>query len=255
MFFEEIIKKKQEDFSSLELQIVQVILENKENMRQMSIGDLAQKSFTSKSSVLRFTQKLGFNGYADFKVLIDWNKAANSESGNISSADVAANCEKILAAVEKEEHLLKFCELVHTQKHIYLLATSIDQQLQAEHLAKQFLKLGKHIVQIPYTPNADISSMIIEGLSAKDLIIVFSHTGENEFLKQLLSLPVLKKVPIVAFTYEENNWLNGHAEAHFHTETDSVISRLMYPSFIHVIIDFLTYKYKEYMNKIYTQED
>lgn len=249
MFFEEIIKKKQENFTSLEMQIIQVILENKEQMRQMTIGDLAQKSFTSKSSVLRFTQKLGFNGYADFKVLIDWNKATGSEMGKITSANVAASCEKFLAAVEQGPHLESFCDLIHQQEYVYLLATSVDQQLQADHLAKQFLNLGKHIAKIPYTPNADISSRIIEGLSGKDLIIVFSHTGENEFLKQLLAIPILRKVPIISFTFEQKNWLNDHATAHFHIETDSFVSHLMYPSFIHIIIDFLVYQYRDYLKQ------
>lgn len=67
MKIEEIINKNYEHFSDIDENIAKFVLNCKDKIGNMGINEVAQKSFASKSSVLRFSQKLGFSGFSEFK--------------------------------------------------------------------------------------------------------------------------------------------------------------------------------------------
>ena len=54
-------------FSDTEKVIADYILENFRELVNLSTRQLAQKTFTSSAAIVRFSQKLGFEGYTDFK--------------------------------------------------------------------------------------------------------------------------------------------------------------------------------------------
>ena len=54
--------------SDAELIISQYLLENYREFSNMTTRELAKKTFTSSAAIVRFCQKLGFEGYTDFKV-------------------------------------------------------------------------------------------------------------------------------------------------------------------------------------------
>lgn len=78
MEFDRVLSKHYDSLSQIENQISKYIVENKSRMKEISITELAEKSYTSKSSVLRFVQKLGFSGFIEFKYLINWDDSSNS---------------------------------------------------------------------------------------------------------------------------------------------------------------------------------
>lgn len=255
MLFENIIKRKKNSLGNLDWQICETINQNRDKMHDMSISDLAKLSFTSKSSVLRFSQKLGFTGYTDFKLLIDWDAKSEDTLGNFSAKALGADIESVLERVIQKNKAASFFDILHTKRNIYLLASSIDQRLQAEHLAKRFLKIGIFMITIPASPGSDISSTIVESLGPEDLLIVFSYSGENDNLKELLSIPVMNKVPIISFTYGCSNWLEANSKINFFVETDDKLSTVFYPSYVHILVDYLFYEYKSSLSTHLTAED
>jgi len=64
---EELINKNYEYLSDTDFTIAKYVLANKDKIGNMGINQLAKNSLASKSSVLRFAQKLGFGGYSEFK--------------------------------------------------------------------------------------------------------------------------------------------------------------------------------------------
>lgn len=61
-------KLKQQKFSGSYEVMAQCVLNHPKDVLKMNIQDFATINFVSNSSVVRFCQKLGFNGYSDFKI-------------------------------------------------------------------------------------------------------------------------------------------------------------------------------------------
>lgn len=77
------IKENEDKLSATDLTIAKEILDNGIEYN-LSINELAKKCYTSRTSVLRFSKKLGFSGYSELKFFVNDN---NNESGPGESLD------------------------------------------------------------------------------------------------------------------------------------------------------------------------
>jgi DNA-binding MurR/RpiR family transcriptional regulator len=64
------IKEIIQDLSPSEKKVAQFIVDNSEEISNLSIGELAEKSGSSEATVVRLCKLLDFNGYKDFKISI-----------------------------------------------------------------------------------------------------------------------------------------------------------------------------------------
>lgn len=55
-------------FTTTEQTIAEYILANTSSMENISIQELAKRTFTSNASIIRFAQKMGFRGFKEFKI-------------------------------------------------------------------------------------------------------------------------------------------------------------------------------------------
>ena len=53
------------NLTDLELSILDYIVENIEEIQDVGVRDIANATFTSPSSVIRLSKKMGFTGYTD----------------------------------------------------------------------------------------------------------------------------------------------------------------------------------------------
>ena len=65
-----LLKKLQnrEILSSTEIIVADYLIENYRDLPNLSTRELAKRTFTSSAAIVRFCQKLGFEGYTDFKL-------------------------------------------------------------------------------------------------------------------------------------------------------------------------------------------
>lgn len=59
---------KKEQFSDTENQIIDYLLEHKNEMENVTIQELAQKVYSSNATIIRLCRKLGYAGFRDFKI-------------------------------------------------------------------------------------------------------------------------------------------------------------------------------------------
>src|SRR4051812_45476324 len=74
------IRAERDQMSAIERRIADFILENAHLLRDYSSQQLANALRISQSSVVKFSQKLGFKGYPDLKVSV--SEAVARENGN-----------------------------------------------------------------------------------------------------------------------------------------------------------------------------
>lgn len=60
--------KKQEDFSSSEKEVANYILEHPKEIINMSIREIAKKTYSSPTTILRLCRKVGMKGFQEFRI-------------------------------------------------------------------------------------------------------------------------------------------------------------------------------------------
>jgi RpiR family glv operon transcriptional regulator len=226
------------NFTESDRQIYEVLTSQPTNIQKLTIKNLAKLSYTSKSSVLRFVQKLGFQGFSDFKYSIDWlpNQPREENLQHPLTKELLV-IEKTLA--EEKLHMAK--KLLKSTTLICLIATGEDQVIQMKNFARFLLKKGIVTSQLKLNPNAEITKLVLDKLTPEHLLIVFTSSGNNRLIKSYL-LPLLeKKVPIIAITAFKKNWLEEVADLTFSLQISPKNSQLIpYTSGLsHLLINML----------------
>ena len=62
--------------------VAEYILSHLDQISELSAGELAKASYTSKATVVRLSQKLGLNGFQDLKITL--TAEINQKSGSIN---------------------------------------------------------------------------------------------------------------------------------------------------------------------------
>lgn len=252
MKLESLVNERYNSFSDGEMEIAKYILQNKEIIHTLSINQLANNSLSSKSSVLRFAQKLGFSGFTELKNFMKWgnffsdNPVVNSSLGKQIVNSVTTTIEHL-----KNMNMDEMFQAIDSSEHIYIIGTGWAQQNQASELQRMFLGVGKEMQVLPFG-HTSLYQLMIERMCDKDLLIVFSGSGNNPILKEALTTPILKNVKIVGITANSNNWLANHSTFNIYAYIDSPTSmRNIYSLYspIHAIIEMLVYSYAEYLNR------
>ncbi len=253
MKLEGLINEKYSSLSEGELAIAKYVLENKQGIHKLSINQLAHNSLTSKSSVLRFAQKLGFSGFTELKNFIKWGEIFTDNQVVHSNLD-----EQIVNSVTntinnlKNQNLDEIFQAIDNSEHIYIIGTGWAQQNQASEMQRMFLGLGKEMQVLPFG-HTSLYHIMIERMCEKDLLIVFSGSGNNPILKEALTTPILKNVKILGITANSSNWLVNHStfsiQAYIDPPSPTGTNIYSLYSPIHVIIEMLVYNYVEYLNR------
>lgn len=72
MRLEQLVNSNYSKLNDNDIYILRYILNNKEKCSTISINELAKLCNVSRTTVLRMVQKLGFDGYSEFKVYLKW---------------------------------------------------------------------------------------------------------------------------------------------------------------------------------------
>lgn len=151
-----------ENFTTTEQIIANYILENTSLMENISIQELAKRTFTSNASIIRFVQKLGIKGFKEFKIqLLKSLEQLDLEAeidpnvpfeGNSSLMKISEDIMHLsLQAIKETYHLLNETQLMQMTKHLYhakrlFLFASGDSQIRAESFQNKLWKINKYAI-------------------------------------------------------------------------------------------------------------
>ncbi|TCW38032.1 RpiR family transcriptional regulator [Thermohydrogenium kirishiense] len=199
-------------YSSLrdsEKKIANYINENYQDIMNLTITELAEKSGTSESAVVRLCKSLGYKGFQEFKI-----KAAQ---------DVIQPSQQIHEAIEREDDLITIKEKVfnaHIQALIDTLEILSNEELEkavdliananrleiygeggsgvvaldAQH---KFLKIG--LKSFAYL-DSDLKAMSASLLQKGDVVVGISHSGVSRNLIESLEIAKKAGASIIAIT-------------------------------------------------------
>ncbi len=178
-------------YSSLrtaEQRVADFILKHAEELIYLTVTELAERTQTSESTVVRLCQKIGYKGYQEFKIMLARDLVGPAETvyEQIEPSDslealktkiFQANAQALKDTIEVlvDEDLVK---AVHALGHarrveIYGIGGSAPLAFDAYH---KFMKLGIGAV---WLNDADLMAMSSSLLDASDVVLGISHTGAS----------------------------------------------------------------------------
>jgi len=150
-------------FTTTEQTIAEYILANTSSMENISIQELAKRTFTSNASIIRFAQKMGFRGFKEFKIQLlksieQLDGPQKDINPNIPFEDhsplmkISEDMMHLTQQAIKETYqLLNEAQLMEMTKHLYnakriFLFAAGDSQIRAESFQNKLWKINKYAI-------------------------------------------------------------------------------------------------------------
>ncbi|MFP7471275.1 MurR/RpiR family transcriptional regulator [Niallia taxi] len=150
-------------FTTTEQTIAEYILANTSSMENISIQELAKRTFTSNASIIRFAHKMGFRGFKEFKIQLlksieQLDGPQKDINPNIPFEDhsplmkISEDMMHLTQQAIKETYqLLNEAQLMEMTKHLYnakriFLFAAGDSQIRAESFQNKLWKINKYAI-------------------------------------------------------------------------------------------------------------
>lgn len=247
------IRSERGQMSAIERRIADFILDNAHLLRDYSSQQLASALGISQSSVVKFSQKLGFKGYPDLKYSIgqDVARAGHDPQARPPSpsagdyADIAGRLRLSRAAAEEETSLANaqadveaIVRLLDRAPKVFVYGLG-DDGLYAREFAMRLSLLGMLTVH-----HADPILMManLSAARAGDAMLVFSEFGKLPQLFQLSRQFQDVGGKVVSITRHTANPLRAHADqslvvcAH---DPAPHVAQLLYRASLQSLLDFV----------------
>lgn len=204
MDFYNMITDNTEKLNKTDLTILDFCLKNPKLIKNIKISDLADKLFTSPASIVRFTKKLGFAGFAEFKASLSLNiKNTDDRFNNNITSDSPNLFNDINKSIElvNENIIEEIIDILHKSNRIEFFGEG-SSRLVCSEVAKKFRTIGK--IAFNYD---DSSMMYIAAASAteNDTIFAVSLSGETKQIIKALSIAKTNGAKIISLTDISNN--------------------------------------------------
>lgn len=250
------IRAERERMSAIERRIADFILDNAHLLRDYSSQQLANALDISQSSVVKFSQKLGFKGYPDLKFSIGAAvAAAGNGNGGLTEwppendprgyLQVAEGLRRSKAAAEEETRAANpqteveaVIALIDAAPKVFVYGLG-DDGLYAREFAMRLALLGILTVQ-----HADPILMTANLSAARpgDVLLVFSEFGKLPQLWQLSRQFQEVGGKVVSITRHTANPLRAHADAALAIcahDPQPPVAQLLYRCSLQYLLDFV----------------
>ncbi|MCA0324416.1 MAG: MurR/RpiR family transcriptional regulator [Proteobacteria bacterium] len=217
-----IIRSERGQMSAIERRIADFILENTHLLRDYSSQQLANALGISQSSVVKFSQKLGFKGYPDLKFSIGEAVARNGgdalppeDSGQDGQRALSEDLWRAKGRAEEETRLLNpperidaLVEMLRGADKVFVVGTGEDGA------AARAFAIRLSLLGFPAVHHYDPVLVPAEVASSHpgDVLILFSERGQQAALCQLAHLFRKRGGKVVSVTRHTANPVRAHAD-------------------------------------------
>lgn len=201
MKIDELANKYYKQLTENEHKILQYILENQNECREITCESLANKCHVSRTTLLRFCRKLGLNAFAELKYLLKSSDNTESTVFSINIEQAFETYHKIIDEIKNHEYQ-KICSLIYEADIIYIYGTGNEQKAEAEEFKRIFLSGGKCVIDLFDLGEVKLAQMAFK---QKDLFIIISLSGETPTGIDILKSIEDTKIKTLSITRWNNN--------------------------------------------------
>lgn len=214
------------EFSNSERVIIDFILKEKMNIKNMTMKEIANATYTSPSTLIRIAHKMKFKGWNELKEAylkeeeylqthfldIDANLPFSNDDTIMSIASKIATLKKEAIddtlSLVRHDDLQKAVQMIKKASSIYVFAVS-NNGLITQEFAHNMSRIKKKVTicnlqgELVYSAiNADIQSCAI----------IVSYSGETPILSRVIQALKMNGIPIIAITNIGENTVSRNAD-------------------------------------------
>lgn len=188
-----------QSLNELEREVYEYVMHNLSRVQYMRIRELAAESHVSTSTVLRFCNKMGCNGYAEFKLKLR-EYCADQKNQTQLPDDVMEIIDFLKKTVTEDfdDRLEQLVEIMAHASNIFFVGSGMSG-IVAKYGARYFSSIGKFCLYID-EPHYPTESRMLKNA----LAIVFSVSGESKDTISHLQRFKERGCTVVSVTNSEN---------------------------------------------------
>jgi len=214
-------------------QIGRFIVDNPDQMLRLSSAALAEETGRSQSSVVKFSQKLGFTGYQDLKLAVseakaqEWPAPAGMVHGTIErNDDYGVVAQKLVASklasmqktisVNSAQEIEKVIGLLDRADRIHLAGVGASS-LVARDFSYKLMKLGRGVM---HDGDSHVQMANASTLGPGDVMLALSHSGASVETIRIAEMAKRRRAAVVVVTSLGDNPLSRVADVLLYTVAD-----------------------------------
>lgn len=218
MRLEEVVNNNYSKLNDNDLYILKFICSNKKICQSLSINELGDKCNVSRTTILRFTQKLGFKGYSEFKVFLRWEEPEFEEREEDYVKKFYLDLEETKKNLN-QRNLVEICELIHKAERVFVYGTGMTQTAVAKEMQRTFLSVSKYFYVIE--GEAELKT-VISDITKKDVLIIISLSGNREFTKEITNELNMNGIQYISMTKFSDNVVARNASYNLYISTTPI---------------------------------
>ena len=216
------MKRLTEGFERLtesEKRVCNYIVQNYKEVADMSINDLAERAFASKTVVINMAQKLDFSGYTELRYYLK-SKISSKEEEVMSpyaSRDSVLKLSKLTGNIMNFEDMDQVAKDILKSRTVYVSARGTSKSC-ATHLSHLLLTMGVKCVLIN---DYNLLSITASKIERNELFILFSLSGETRKIIEAAEIVKARGAKVVGITSFSHNNLSRLADINLYAATES----------------------------------
>ncbi|QDP02154.1 MurR/RpiR family transcriptional regulator [Thalassotalea sp. PS06] len=231
------IRAIRDSLTSNEAKIADFSLQSPNVIKDLSSQKLAMLVGVSQSSIVKFTQKLGYKGYPDFKFALI--EAINSETDDVQlhgkitvNDDFEQLNKKLLASKHKvlvetsglnaDKNIEQAVNLVKSAKRVLVSGIGASA-LVAKDFSYKLQKIGKMALA---ETSGHIQLSYVSTFGHDDLVICVSESGNTSDVVAVAKLAKERGAKVITITNYSDNLLMKYADINLHTVAEQSSMRL-----------------------------
>lgn len=253
MKLSELVNQHYRELSANDRYIWDYIQSHRKECSDLSIIELAQRCHVSKTTILRFAQKLSLKGYSELKVYLNWENRPEAEEVTADPKLVDRVCENCMFALQelKERNFDDICEMLYHAKRIFVYGTGALQNSIAHELQRMFMYCGEFLYVMSGEKETE---MVLPYLRPDDVVILISLRGEGELINSFASQLRTLGIPTISMTKMKNNELAYQSTKSIYITTSQVIigNHILHEAanLFFVLAEILFLRYSQYKQKM-----
>lgn len=228
-------------------EVLSYILKNKAEVTDTTIINLAEKTLTSKSSIMRLTQKLGYSGYSELKYNLESELSQTKESKSQSFSNSQEEEIQTTKKLFNQMDLTPLLEKIHEANRIYCYGTGWAQRDILSDFKRSMIALDRDLILINSSTELGFAA---KNMTKDDLVIIVSLSGDIKGSKEAIEVLNVQDVPILSITDLNNNKYAAVAEYNLYCNSKTFqLNEIEIESLFsfYVVTDLLYRRFAEYL--------
>lgn len=223
-------------FSNSESIIIDYILKQGVNIKDMTLSHIAKETYTSAPLLVRIAKKLGYSGWREFSQAfvkeLEYMYAPTMIDASIPFvvSDDYINISKNIAQLEiesiqdtltllKHDELYSAMKILREAKEIDLYGVS-DYVLLGEEFSYKMSLIDKSVNICKHTGDVDRQAYMSK---INHCALLISYSGETEFILRVARILKSKHVPIISLTSIAENDLSQLSDVTLHISSKEML--------------------------------